>query len=243
MATPVPHNKEYVHHSNPHLGATIRELVFGMEDGMVSTLGAITGIAAGSNNHFIVVLAGLVIISVESISMAVGSYLSSKSERAIDERKLHEEAHELDVYPEEEKKELIDMYIRDGWPAPLAADMAHVASQNKNLFLQEMAFRELQIIPDKMERPIQNALVMWFSYIAGGIIPLFPYFFFSFDTAVWVSVVITLIGLFLLGVGTTTFSKRSWWKAGMEMFILASAAAFIGYAVGSIVDTMGMGRF
>jgi len=58
---------------------TVREEVFGIEDGIVSTLGALTGIAAGSQSQFIVVLSGLVIVAVEAVSMAAGSYLSSKS--------------------------------------------------------------------------------------------------------------------------------------------------------------------
>lgn len=230
--TSVPHREEYIHHQNPQLGAVVREIVFGMEDGMVSTLGAITGIAVGAQNHGFVILSGLVIIAVESISMAVGSYLSSKSERAIDERKLKEEAMELKQYPEEEKKELTEMYVRDGWPEALAREMAETASKQEKLFLQEMAYRELKIIPEKMENPMKNAFAMGISYVIGGSIPVASYFFLPLASATAVSVAVTLIGLFVLGVVTTKFSKRAWWKAGLEMFWLASAAALVGYLVG-----------
>ena len=111
----------------------MRQLVFGMEDGMVSTLGSITGIAAATQNPFTTVLAGVVIVAVESISMAVGSYLSSKSVRAIDERKLDEEREELKSFPKEEEQELVGMYVHDGWPKPLAQTMASVAAKNKKL--------------------------------------------------------------------------------------------------------------
>lgn len=231
-------NHEYIHHKNPNIGATIREVVFGMEDGMVSTLGAVTGIAAGTQDHFTVVLSGLVIISVESISMAVGSYLSSKSERSIDERKLEEEAEELVQYPEEEKQELIDMYVTAGWSAPLAKEMAEEASKDKDLFLQEMAYRELKIIPDKLEEPLKNAVAMGVSYVVGGSIPLLPYLLLPLRSAVLVSVIVTLFSLFILGVVTTKFSKRSWWKAGLEMFTLASAAALIGFLVGRAANML-----
>ena len=92
---PIEHNPDYIHHIKNGSTATFREMIFGMEDGMVSTLGAITGIAAASGSYFAVILAGLVIISVESISMAVGSYLSSKSAKNIEERMLVEEKTEL----------------------------------------------------------------------------------------------------------------------------------------------------
>jgi vacuolar iron transporter family protein len=234
----IEYNPEYIHHTDTGGTSRIRELVFGMEDGMVSTLGAITGIAAATHDLFTTVLAGLVVISVESISMGVGSYLSSKSVRAIDERKLEEERQELFDHPEEEKEELIEMYVRDGWTKKLAREMAKEASKNKDLFLQEMAYRELKIFPSEMEEPLRNGLVMGGSYILGGAVPITAYFIFPLYTAIVCSIVVTLIGLFLLGVYTTKFSKRVWWKAGLEMFALAGLAAAVGYVVGQVVNNV-----
>ena len=73
-------NPAYIHHKESGFVATIKETVFGVEDGMVSTLGALTGIAAATQDPGMVLLAGFVVIAVESISMGVGSYVSSKSE-------------------------------------------------------------------------------------------------------------------------------------------------------------------
>ncbi len=234
------HNPSYIHHqSNTPRTSIIREVIFGMEDGMVSTMGAITGIAAGTQNHFTVVLAGFVIIAVESISMAVGSYLSNKSEKEIDERKMHEEREELKNFPHEEKKELEDMYVKDGWPKALAPQMAEAASQNHELFLQEMAYRELRIIPDDTSRPVHNGIAMGVSYIIGGSVALVPYFLLkTIAVATPVSVGFTLIALFILGAATTKYSRRAWWKAGLEMLLLASAAGLIGSLVGRAVDTL-----
>jgi predicted membrane protein (TIGR00267 family) len=232
----IEYNPEYIHHQEKKSTSTFREMVFGMEDGMVSTLGAITGIAAATQNHSMIILAGMVIISVESISMAVGSYLSSKSARNIEERKIREEKTELQKFPEDEKKELIDMYVIDGWPQELAKTMAETASKNKKLFLQEMAYRELGIVPEKLENPLKNGLVMWLSYILGGGIPIFAYFFLPVMTAIFASIGLTLFSLFILGVYTTKYSKRSWWRAGLEMFVLAGLAALVGYFVGQLVE-------
>jgi len=232
----IEYNPEYIHHRNHKSLASIRELVFGMEDGMVSTLGAITGIATATGNQFTVILSGLVIIAVESISMSIGSYLSSKSAKGIDERKLAEEKTELKKFPEEEKRELVGMYRADGWPADLAEKMAEAASQNKKLFLQEMAYRELGIVPGKLENPLRNGLVMFSSYVVGGLIPVSAYLFLPLGAAIFISIAVTLFGLFLLGVYTTKFSKRNWFKAGFEMLTLASFAALVGYIVGQLVE-------
>lgn len=231
------HRPDFIHHQKTPRASLIREVVFGMEDGMVSTMGAVTGIAAGTSSHFVVVLSGFVIIAVESISMAVGSYLSSKSEKEIDERKLNEERFELKTYPLEERDELVDMYVKDGWPKELSFQMAEVASKNKELFLQEMAYRELKIIPDGVAHPLHNGVAMGAAYIIGGVIPLLPYFLITNPlAAIPVSAVVTLSGLFLLGAYTTKFSKRSWWKAGLEMLLLAAAAGAIGYLVGAAIN-------
>lgn len=233
---PIEYNPKYLHHVEKGGATSVRELIFGMEDGMVSTLGAITGIAAATQNHFTVVLSGFVIIAVESISMAVGSYLSSKSVRAIEERKLNEEKEELEKFPEEEKKELVEMYTHDGWSRPLAQKMAAEAAQNKKLFLQEMAYRELCIIPESREEPGKNGLVMLISYLIGGSIPLLPYLPLAIAPAFPISIIITLLALFALGVFTTRYSKRRWWAAGFEMLLLAGLAAIVGYAVGQAVE-------
>lgn len=234
----IEYNKNYIHHSNPGAASMIREIVFGMEDGMVSTLGSITGIAAATQNPFTTVLAGLVIIAVESISMGVGSYLSNKSEKEIDERKIFEEKQEIERQPDEERDELLGMYIKDGWPGALAEKMADFAKTKPEIMLKEMSFRELEVIPESLGNPVRNGIAMMISYVIGGVIPLCTYLFLPVYEAIFPSIVVTLLGLFTLGVVTTRFTKRSWWKAGFEMLILGSMAALIGYAVGQAVDNL-----
>lgn len=239
----IEHNPDYIHHANPKLSSVIREVVFGMEDGMVSTLGAITGIAAATQNPFVTILSGFVVISVESISMGVGSYLSNKSERDINKRKIFEEKTELKKFPHEEREELRDIYLEDGWPKELAETMAETASKDKDLFLKEMIYHELEIGSQESEaHPIKKGFTMLFSYMLGGAIPLSPYLFIGdFFTAILVSILITFLGLFLLGVFTTKFTKRQWWKAGLEMLGLAGLAALIGYGVGQFVEYFWLG--
>jgi predicted membrane protein (TIGR00267 family) len=70
---------------------SMREIVFGLEDSFVSTLGAVTGIAAGVQDTHIVILSGLVIVAVEATSMAAGSYLSNKSAKQAEDEILLEE--------------------------------------------------------------------------------------------------------------------------------------------------------
>lgn len=234
----IPKRPDFVHHQNSKISSNIREIIFGVEDGMVSTLGAITGIAVGTYDHPTVLLAGFVVIAVESISMAVGTYLSNKSTDEINKRKLHEERIEIKQFPELERKELVDMYIEDGWPKKLATEMASIAAKNKSLILQEMAYRELGIIPHDIASPFRDGVFMFFSYIIGGTIPLLAYIFLTVQVAIPISITITLIGLFILGALTTKFTKLSWLKSGLHMFFLASLATLIGYLIGILAKIL-----
>lgn len=221
--------KDHAHHASTEY---VREVVFGMQDGMVSTLGAITGIAIGSNDHFVVLLSGIAIIAVESLSMGIGSYTSRVSEERINQWRIAEEKGEITNSLPDEEAELHDMYTSDGWPAHLATEMVKTASSDPQLMLKEMVYRELQIPPHRHVCPVRNGLYMFFSYIAGGLIPLLPYFFMGVRPAVPVSIFATLIGLFFLGAGVAAYARQKPAKAGFHLLALGSVALVAGLAVG-----------
>ncbi len=229
----IPHREDFVHHQKTDT-SLLREVVFGVEDGMVSTLGALLGIAVGSQSQFIAILSGSVIIAVESISMGVGSYLSSKSLKETKKRMLAEEKEEVENYPDEEEKELVEIYTKNGWSKKLALSMAKEARSKPRLMLNEMAVHELGIVRNEEEKPIRNGLIMGISYIVGGLIPLVSYIVLPISSATVSSIVFTGIGLFILGVGMTKFTKRSALRSGLEMLAIAGVASVIGYAIGSL---------
>ncbi len=169
----------------PHsIAQSIREIVFGLEDSLVSTLGALTGIAVGTHNTFFVILSGFVIIASECTSMAAGSYLSSKSAYET-ERALH---------------------VRDGKELP------------------------------EQENPIRGAIVMAISYVLGGFVPLAPYFFLPISQAIILSIPLTALVLFLVGVWSSHYTKRSAIRSGIEMTSISLVAALIGYLIALLVN-------
>jgi VIT1/CCC1 family predicted Fe2+/Mn2+ transporter len=219
---------------------SLRDVVFGLEDGMVSTLGAITGIAIGSQSRFSVVLAGLVIISVESISMGIGSYVSNKSERDYDIRKLREQKLDIKNQPEIEKKDLLVTYKKDGWPDQVALQMADAVMQNKRLMLVEKAYHELHVLPQQNSSPKINGIYMFFSYIIGGFVPLLSYLLLPVKLAMPFSIAFTLGGLFLLGIFTTVYTKQPIFKSGIRIFLIGSVALLAGIAMGQFARSLGI---
>ncbi|MBI4227290.1 MAG: VIT1/CCC1 transporter family protein [Candidatus Omnitrophica bacterium] len=211
----------------------IRDAVFGTQDGLVSTLGALIGIAVGTQHQATVAIAGCVIVAVESLSMAAGSYLSSKSQRQYLERLLADEWKAITQHPEQEHEELLQMYRARGFTDEEIAIIARRLFADKRWLLEDMAHKELGISPARLEEPVSNAVAMGISYLVGGVIPVAPYLFWPMAVAIPASIAATAATLFLLGAGKGRLVRQPWWAGGLEMLGVAGAAALIGYVVGA----------
>jgi len=228
---------DFIHHQS-HAYLYGREIVFGMQDGMVSVVGALTGIAVGTNDLFVILLSGIAIIAIGAISMAIGTFISIGTERKMQKRMLLEEQIEVSQSPIEERKEIEMLFLKGGWPKNMAEKMAACAAENEELMLNEMAYRELSIIPEKISHPARNSIAMFFAWLSGGFIPLLPYFFFSVFFGIYISIGITLCGLFFLGVLTSRYTKQNPIIAGLTIFLLAGAAIVAGYIIGHFSDML-----
>lgn len=231
------HNQDKKSVQSKLLGS-IREIVFGLEDSLVSTIGVVAGIAAGTGNQKIVILSGSVLVVVEALSMAAGSFLSSQSHHRLLLKKIREEEKEIEEKPEEEEQELRAMYKVRGF-TPKETDMVvHRITKNKKLWLQEMIEKELGIhLPDQ-EIPLLAGVVMGISYILGGLIPILPFLFFPTQLALAVAFTSTVIALFFLGVwsGAVTGDKKL--RSGIEMMLVSAGAAVLGYVIGTLVSVV-----
>jgi len=214
----------------------LREAVFGTQDGLISTVGALTGIAAGTHNRETVVIAGCVIIAVESLSMAAGSYLSSKSQRQYLERILKEEEQEIANEPEKERQEIWEMYRTRGYADEEIAIIAKRLMSDPKLLLEDMAHKELGISPQTLEEPLSNALVMGTTYVIGGSIPVLFYVFLPMAAAIPLSVCGSFLALFLFGGLKGRMVHQPWWRSGLEMLAVAGAAALFGFLIGRAAD-------
>jgi VIT1/CCC1 family predicted Fe2+/Mn2+ transporter len=199
---------------------------------LISTLGALTGIAEGSASRGQVILAGVVIVAVESLSMAAGSYLSSKSQREYLERLLAEEKEAIERDPEGERQELREMYAKRGYTKKEVALIEQRLFKDKDLLLEDMAHKELGIVPSALEEPGGSAVVMGAAYVLGGLVPLLPYFFLPVPVSMAVSVAGTLSALFIAGGVKGRLVGKCWWRSGLGMTAIAGIAALVGYMIG-----------
>lgn len=213
----------------------IRDSVFGIQDGLVSTLGALTGIAAGTQNTSFVLISGVVVVAVESISMAGGSYLSSRANREYLEHLLAEEKSQIETDPEGERGEIRQMYADRGFSQEEIALIERRLMSDPKLLLEDMAHKELGISPQGLEAPGANALFMGMAYVLGGAVPLGPYLLWPVSTAMPVSVATTAAALFAMGAAKGRLVRRSWWASGLETLGIGAAACALGFVLGRLV--------
>ncbi|MEK7569911.1 MAG: VIT1/CCC1 transporter family protein [Patescibacteria group bacterium] len=213
----------------------IREVVFGIEDSLVSTLGVISGVAGGTSNRFLVILSGIVVIFVESLSMAAGTFLSSKSKQEADVDALQRAAAALKRNRPKALRALTAAYKKSGFKLAEIRVLLKRVRPNDKLFFSELNAHGLHLDLPGKEQPRLNALYMGVTYLIAGIIPIGPYLFLPVATALWLSVILTVLALFFVGVGKARLVNRSAIRSGIEMTTISLSAAVLGYVIGKVL--------
>lgn len=217
----------------------VRDFVFGMEDGLVSNLGLVLGVYAGGAGS-VVVLAGLASMFAGAFSMSAGSYLSAKSQREVYECEIKEASDALKKNPKKYLKEMRHLLKDEGFDEDeIKALLHHFEHHNQSTFVTNYIQKKVGISEEKLEHPVQNAMTMFSSFIVGSMFPVFPFIFLSNSNGAILATVLTVIMLFVVGVTKTIYTKRSKFKAGMEIVLVGIGAAIIGYIVGRLIGVIG----
>lgn len=224
------------------LAGAAREIVFGLEDSLVSTLGATAGVAVGSGDRYVVILAGLVLVVVEAISMAAGSYLSTKSAEEIGKERARQDASRMLQERVSDDESLADMLRRKRFTAGEVATVLEALGRERKIWLKEILRAEHRRYGGTSGNPLLAALVMGVVYVLGGVAVFVPYMVIaSLGTAIAVSVVIAVCALFVLGVWKARMANIPVVRSGMEMVVVSCVAAALGIVVGRLASvTLGV---
>ena len=210
----------------------LREVVFGAQDGILSTVALVTSVAVAVGSTSTVLVAGLAAALAGMVSMATGAYLGSRAEQDVRRAEIEREARELEENPAEEFAELMVIFQREGKTFEEARELADQISQDKELWLNTLIEKELGISPEDTSNPIKDALVMGMSFIIAAAIPIIPYLFWGGYTAIAISVAAGLTALFALGIAKGRLVQRSPLLQGLEILGIGIAAAGIGFLLG-----------
>ena len=216
----------------------LREVVFGAQDGLLSTVALVTGVAVAVENQTTVLVAGLAAALPGMLSMATGAFLGSRAEQDVQRAEIAREAQELEDNPAEELAELVVLYQREGKTYQEARHLADEIAQDKELWLRTLVEKELGISPDETSSPVKDALTMGIAFILAAIIPILPHFFLEGGPAISISIAAALTGLFILGVGKGRLVQRSPLLQGLEILAIGAVSAGIGFGLGDLIPRL-----
>lgn len=221
--------------------SSVRELVFGAQDGLVSTLSVVTAVAAATSDRYTVLVAGLASALAGIFSMSVGEFLGSRSEESIQDAMLVDEQREVDDRPAEAQAEVALTFIEEGMDRDDAFAIADILGRHPRSLLSTMTSRELGIVTaehDHSGSPLRKALVMGGAFAVGGAIPLLPWLVGSGIAALVASAVLTGAALFALGSRTAALGTGSPVRVGLQTLGLATAAGVAGYLFGQVLPAL-----
>jgi len=216
----------------------IRELVFGAQDGLISTVAIAATVMAATQSTEVAIVAGIASAMAGTISMSAGTFLGSRAASQMEQAELEAERGELIRNPDEERAEFISSYRHDGYALEEAEAMADRLMNDKELALRVMAERELGISTDLPADPRKDALVMAISYVIGGLIPLIPYALISDALAIPISIGVTLIALAAVGAIKARTTHRPTLASILEVVGIGAASGAIGYALGDLLPRL-----
>lgn len=223
------------HHHRKVQGGTARAAVFGISDGLVSNVCLILGVAGGTSGPGVVRLAGLAGLVGGAFSMASGEYVSMRAQTELLERELEIERVEIARRPENERRELVQIYRNRGVDAALAEDLATEMHRDPELALETHAREELGIDPAELGSPLGAAVSSFVAFAFGAVLPLLPWFFGRGDAAVAGSVAIGALAALGVGVAVARFTERPVVRVALRQLAFAAAAAGVAFAVGNAV--------
>ena len=219
-------------------GRAIREVIFGVNDGLITTLGFVAGVTGSIMDRRIIILAALAEMVAGAISMTSGAYISSKSQREFFQKEIARERWEIDVDPEHEKKEIREIYTKRGFTDDEIDIMIRRITSDKEQWLKFMLREELGLGDEAFENPIKIGLTMGASFLIGSIVPILPYFILDAHVALILATVSGVVALFALGAFKTRITKLSWVRSGMEMLLVGAGSAVVGYLLGLVVSRL-----
>lgn len=234
-----PFSTTAAHHEHRHKGLSsagnLRAAVFGVNDGLISNMSLLLGIAGATVDQHFILLSGVAGMLAGACSMAAGEYISVRSQREFYEYQIDLERSELKQYPEEEASELAAIYRARGLPKMESEKLAKLIISDPERALDTLAREELGLNPADLGSPWGAAISSFISFAAGAVIPLLPFFFGQYKGNLIIAMLLTGITLFSIGAILSFFNNRSILVSGLRMLFIGAGAGLVTYLIGTLI--------
>ena len=209
-----------------------REFVFGVQDGLLSTIGLLSGVSAATGSRAIVVLTGVAAGVTGGISMATGSYLAARTEKEIFEKELLDQARLAAEEPYLAREALLESLTADGLERPAAYRVVKTLARREELLLRTVQEKVLGLGTADLSQPFAAGAVMFLSFAVGAAVPLVPYLLGLGPAALPVSWALSIAALLGVGVFKGVLTRRPLFRSGLEFAGVALGSASVGWLVG-----------
>ncbi|MEO6550336.1 MAG: VIT1/CCC1 transporter family protein [Ferruginibacter sp.] len=226
-------------HKESHLKSTdlLRDIVIGMSDGLTVPFALAAGLSGAVSNSRIIVIAGIAEICAGSIAMGLGGYLSGKTEQDHYSSEIKREYDEVENLRDVEISETKEFFANIGLSPALQEQATEEIARDKDRWVDFMMKYELGLEKPDPKRATKSALNIGLSYVAGGIIPLSPYFFIDTSLqALEISVAATLVCLFIFGYFKSKATGVNPWMGALRVTLIGAMAAAAAFAVARLFE-------
>jgi VIT1/CCC1 family predicted Fe2+/Mn2+ transporter len=216
--------------------SVVRPMVFGASDGLVSNLALVMGVgAAAANDTGAIVIAGIAGLLAGAFSMAVGEYISVRSQREILDYQVKLQRAQLVDDPESEAVILRAIYVTKGLSEAEANLIVSRVMEDHGLALDTFVREEIGLSEATMGSPLAAGGSSFIAFSLGAIIPVVPYLLLAGMTAFWVSLAVSTIALFGVGAAVSLLTHRPPLLVGARQAGLGLAAAAVTYGIGTLL--------
>lgn len=225
-------SQEQINEQHPHGGDWLREIVFGLNDGLVTTLVFIMAVSEVAPGRLLPVVLGEILAG--GISMTLGGYLSARTARQILDHRIATERYEVEHEPQEERAELRAIYRNKGFTGSLLHQVVDYLTANPERWHQAMVHDELGVVEDTKIYPVRQGLQVGLSFVIGGLIPSIPLFF-SLPFAQWWAYGLTALTAMILGAFKAHYTGQGPFRSGLEFLVIVTLGTFAGVGAGLLL--------
>ena len=215
----------------------LRASILGANDGLVSNFILVMGVAGGTGDPNLVLLAGTAGMLAGAFSMAAGEYVSMRSQRDVYENQIRLESVEIEKAPDQELQKLTNIYQSKGLSQQEAQLISHRIIENKEVALDTIIRETLGLNPMSLGSPWGASISSFTCFIIGAMIPLIPYILETGDLAITMSSVISLASLLIVGGSVSFMTSRNILWGAFRMFLAGGSAALVTFGIGNLVGT------
>ncbi len=227
--------REYDYHTEQvHAagGSWVRDLMLGLNDGLVASFAVTSGIAGAFSSSHVVVMAGLAEMLGGTVSMGLAAFISARSHIEFHQSEIEREHEEIRKWPEREREEIRTIYRGKGFSGELLDRIVAHITADPARWASVMMREELGFASESFDSPVKSALTVGAAYLTGAAVPVLPYLFAVPSRAVIASMLTTVSVLFAVGAAKTIITTRSWWRSGLESMLTGMVAAAVTYTAG-----------